>query len=328
MRKEIAALEQEIPVLKEKLNDLIASDRRLVGMPESGVRVGVPTSLARTMIERVVTGFVDSVTLRLSNIKVHKAGKIKKVISIGEYELDVAIVDVMGQLKTGKPRVDFGGNKLALALPVEVASGSGEALIHFEWDGKNVSGAVCGDMEIDEKVAGNVKPSKYPISGALQLTATTHQILASPRLPPVKVNLKVDPSAESWAAVQQILDSKGGVCGFVLDKVNIKGVLEGLLEKGFDVRLPTEKIKPVAIPVGISPTMNVRGKPVTIGVKVGQLAITEHMIWLGADVTVGGPGVGEASTVKQKGLRTEEAFGCTREGPRPEVLKSLRPGQL
>jgi len=48
--------------------------------------------------------------------------------------------------------------------------------------------------------------------------------------------------------VQGILDSKGGVCGFVIDKVDIKGVLEGLLGKGFDVRLPTEKLKPMAIP--------------------------------------------------------------------------------
>ena len=77
----------------------------------------------------------------------------------------------------------------------------------------------------------------------------------------VKVKLKVEPSADSWAAVQKILDDQGGVCGFVVDKVNRAGVLEGLIGKGFDVRLPTEKIKPMAIPVGIAPTMTVRGEP-------------------------------------------------------------------
>ena len=41
--------------------------------------------------------------------------------------------------------------------------------------------------------------------------------------------------------------------------------------------------------------MTVRGKPVTIGVKVGHLAITEHMIWLGADVTLGSRPVGSRS---------------------------------
>ena len=48
----------------------------------------------------------------------------------------------------------------------------------------------------------------------------------------VKVKLKVVPSPESWAAVQKILDDKEGVCGFVLDKVNIAGVLEGLVAQG------------------------------------------------------------------------------------------------
>ena len=47
MRAKIQALEQELPVLRSKLGELVATDRRLEGMPTSGVRVGVPTPLAR-----------------------------------------------------------------------------------------------------------------------------------------------------------------------------------------------------------------------------------------------------------------------------------------
>jgi len=54
---------------------------------------------------------------------------------------------------------------VSLALPVQVASGTGTANIDFNWDGKNVSGAVCGDMKINENVGGSVIPSKYPVSG-------------------------------------------------------------------------------------------------------------------------------------------------------------------
>ena len=293
MQARILILGKERDELRAKLGDFVARDRRLAGMPDNGVRVGVPTPLARTLVERVVEGFVDSVTLKLSNLKVHKGGKIKKVVTIGEYELNVLIEEVTGQLKTGKPEVVFGGNRVSVALPVQVVSGTGDATIDFKWDGKNVSGAVCGDMDIHQKVSGSVKPDRYPVQGALLLTATTNQILASPKFPVVKVNLKVEPSAESWAAVQQILDAKEGICGFAVDQVDIKGVLEALLGKGFGVRLPTEKIKAIAVPVGIAPTMTVRGEPVTIGVKVGHLAITEHMIWLGADVSVGEPGTAE-----------------------------------
>lgn len=281
------ALERERDLLKARLGDLIAKDQRLLGMPTNGVRVGVPTSLARTLVQRVLGGFVDSVTLVLKDLKVQKAGKIKKVVTIGEYDLHVVIDEVTGKLETGPAEVGFGGNRITVGLPVRVASGSGDASIDFKWDGKNVSGAVCGDMDLHQKVSGTVKPDSYPVSGSLLLTATARQILASPKFPVVKVKLKVEPSAESWAAVQKILDDQGGVCGFVVDKVNIAAVLEGLVGKGFDVRLPTEKIKPMAIPVGIAPTMTVRGEPITIAVKVGSLAITEYMIWLGADVDLG-----------------------------------------
>jgi hypothetical protein len=288
MRGKLQALDQEVLTLRARIGDLVAMDPRFQGMPGNGVRVGVPTPLARTLIQRVVAGFVDSITLKLSNIGVHKAGSVKKVIPIGEYDLKVMVVGVTGRLKTGKPDVEFGGNQVSVSLPVKVASGTGNANIDFKWDGKNVSGAVCGDMEVNENVTGSVKPAEYPVAGAIRLTTTAQQIVASPRFPVVKINLKIVPSAESWATVQRILDSKEGMCGFALGKVNIKGVLEALLDKGFDIRLPTEKIQPVAIPVGIASTMTVGDQPVGVEVKVGGLAITKQMIWLGADVTLTG----------------------------------------
>jgi hypothetical protein len=287
MQGRIEALQRERDQLRARQTEMVTKDPRLMGMPGSGVRVGIPTPLVRTLVQRVLAGFVDSVTLKLTRLKVHKAGTIKKVVTIGTYDLNVVIDEVTGRLETGEATLGFGGDQITVALPVKVKSGSGDATIDFTWDGKNVSGAVCGDMTIKQKVSGSVRPASYPVSGSLLLEADARQILASPRFPVVKVKLKVEPSAESWAAVQKILDSKEGVCGFALDKVNIAGVLEDLVGKGFDVRLPTEKIKPMAVPVGIAPTMNVRGKPLTIGVTLGHLAITEHMIWLGADVTLG-----------------------------------------
>ena len=286
---QIEALEKERTALREKLDVLMQGDPLLEGMPTKPVRVGVPTALARELITKVVTGFVDHVTLELKNLNVKKSGNVKKVVSIGHYDLQVRIHRVTGKLKTGAPVLTFGGNQVKLALPVSVASGSGRATINFKWDGKNVSGAVCGDMEVTQEVSGGVKPASYPVVGGLLLTATAREILASPKFPLIKVNLKVQPSAESWAAVQKILDEKTGVCGYVVEKVNVLGIVQGLIDRGFNVRLPTEKIKPMAIPVGIEPTMQVRGQPVELAIKVGELAITEKMIWLGADVQIAMP---------------------------------------
>jgi len=289
LRSQIASLETERATLREKLHALMQDDPLLVGMPTQAVRVGVPTALARELITKVVAGFVDQVTLELKNLKVKKTGTVKKIVSIGEYELHVQIHSVTGKLKTGTPDVRFGGNKVSLGLPVTVASGSGRATINFNWNGKNVSGAVCGDMNISQEVSGGVKPASYPVSGGLVLTASAHEILASPRFPLIKVNLKVQPSEESWAAVQKILEEKQGLCGYVLEKVNVLKIVQGLIDRGFNVRLPTEKIKPMAVPVGIEPKMKVRGQEVELAIKVGELAITEQMIWLGADVKIALP---------------------------------------
>ena len=45
-------------------------DPRLDGMPRAPVRVAVPTTLAGDLIERVVAGVADQVTLELRNIRV------------------------------------------------------------------------------------------------------------------------------------------------------------------------------------------------------------------------------------------------------------------
>lgn len=286
LRAEIQALEKERQSLRQRMDELMVNDPRLKGMPDTPVRVGVPTTLARDLIQRVVAGFVDQVTLELKNLKVKKSGRVRKVVTIGEYDLDVTIHRVTGKLKTGKPEVTFGGDKVAIALPVTVASGSGRATIRFKWDGKNVAGATCGDMEVTQEVSGGVRPDTYPVKGGLVLTATAQDILAQPRFPQTRVNLKVVPSPQSWAAVDGILGGKDGVCGYAVEKVNVRGIVQRLVDKGFNVRLPTEKIKPMAVPVGIEPTMMVKGKPVALSIKLGDLAITEDVIWLGARVSV------------------------------------------
>lgn len=306
VRAEIQVLETERQSLRERLEQLIVNEPRLLGMPDTPVRVGVPTTLARDLIQRLVGGFVHQVTLDLKNLKAKKSGKVKKVVTLGEYDLKVDIHRVTGKLKTGKPEVTFGGNEVAIALPVTIASGSGRATLYFKWDGKNVAGATCGDLEVTQEVTGGVKPETYPVAGGLVLSATTKDILARPRFPTVKVRLKVVPSAESWDAVDRILGEKGGLCGYVVEKVNIRGIVEKLVDKGFNVRLPTEKLKPMAVPVGIEPTMEVRGQPVALAIKVGDLAITEHVIWLGARVSVA---VGEEAAKQIERRKAEEVKG-------------------
>jgi hypothetical protein len=286
LEKEVEALQRERDLLRSRVGDLMGKEPRLQGMPETTVRVGIPTSLARTLVERVLGGVTDQVTLELKNIRAHKEGSVKKLVTIGTYTLDVDVTRVRGQLRTGTPEITFGGDQVAVALPVSVASGTGDAKVRFVWDGKNVGGAVCGDLDVTRDVNGSVKRATYPVKGTLALAAKDGRILATPRFPVTRVRLEVEPSEKSWAAVQKLLDEKEGVCGFLVDKIDITKVVRDALAKGFTVRLPTEKLKPVAVPVGIEPQIAVAGKTLSFAVELGGLAVTEHVLWIGANVTV------------------------------------------
>ncbi|MGE5126198.1 MAG: hypothetical protein ACM3PV_07905 [Betaproteobacteria bacterium] len=287
IRAEISVLEKERDELRERLNGLVERDARLQGMPATPLRIAVPTTLARELIEKVMAGFVDQVTLELGDIKVSKSGTVKRIVTLGRYDLNVNIDKVSARLKTARPDLRFGGNQVTLAMPVTLASGAGQATIRFKWDGQNLADAACGDLDVEQVVTGSVKPHRYPVQGTLVLSATAEQILVTPRFPRILVKLEIEPSAESWAAVQRILDArKTGVCGFVLDRIDVLSIVRGIVDKGFEVRLPTEKIRPMAIPVGVEPTMSVHGTPVALEIRVGGLAITPQALWLGADVSV------------------------------------------
>lgn len=298
LEADIAVLRTERDRLRPHVVGALNLDPRFSGMPDRQLRVGIPTSLARTLITTLIAAIPEHVTLQLSGLRVRRQGEIRRVVALGDYDLNVRITRVSARLATGEPDLRFGGNRLSLALPVRVASGDGSATIDFNWDGRNLGGAVCGDMLLKEAVSGTVTPATYKLSGSLHLSTTDEAILITPRFPTLRISVHVSPTKASWDLVQKILDSKSGICGFVLDRVNIRGALEELLAKGFAVRLPTERLRPFTLPIGIASTLDIRDTPVHFGGTAGSLTITEEMIWVGANVSVAAP------TLALPGVRT------------------------
>lgn len=288
LQADLTTLKTERDRLRAEVIGAVSLDPRLVGMPDRPFRIGMPTTLAHGLVTTFVADAADQVTLQLGNIRVRKQGAVRRVIHLGDYTLVVRVTQVTARLAAGAPDLRFGGDQVRLAMPVRVSSGSGSAEVDFRWTARKIGGAVCGDMQVLEVVTGTVIPATYRLSGTLRLSTTDEAILVTPRLPALRVKVRVEPSKESWDLLQRTLDAKSGLCGFVLDRVNIRGALEGLLAKGFDVRVPTEKVRPVELPVGIARTLMVRGTPVDLDVKAGGLTITKDMIWLAADVNVSG----------------------------------------
>lgn len=289
LRAEVAALARERDSLRTRRAELQLRDVRMKDMPDTPVRVGVPTGLARDLIEKVLLGFADRISVEVRNIKASKTGTVRKVVTLGHYSVGVNVDEVRARLKPGAPVITFGGDAVAVALPVTVTSGTGRATVLFTWDGRNVGGAVCEDMEITQVVRGTVVPHTYPLEGRLLLSATGTRVMVTPRVPSVKIHVEIEPSAESWAAAQKVLDDRTGVCGFVLDRADVMGDVRRFIDRGFDVHVPLDRIKPVGFPVGVEPVINVRGRRVSLKVKIGRLSIAEPMIWLGVDVAVAPP---------------------------------------
>jgi hypothetical protein len=284
---EIQLLQAEQESLRAIAASRVAEDAVLRELPQGDVVVRVPTSFLRNVIGHVLVDVADDITLNLGGLKAHVVRSVKKVVTIGEFTLDVDIHEVSGKLRLGEPAIDFGGDQVSLSLPITVTEGHGEATVHFVWDGKNVAGATCGDMDITQKVSGSVIPSEYVVSGTLNLETRGSEIVCTPVFPETKLRIRLKPSQGSWDAVNAILAEKGGLCGWVLDKVNVPSLLEGIVQdKGFNVKLPVNRIRPFVLPAGVQDSVAVGGKLFTFDTRTKSLRIDSDAVWYSADVAV------------------------------------------
>lgn len=287
---EFARLEGEVAGLEQRLAALVGADPRRASLPQGDVIFAVPTGFLRELIERVFIDVASRVTLTLGGIQARKTKTLKKGVPVGDLVVELLVDEVQGRLAPGRPEVVFGANEITLTLPVEVVDGSGEATVHLLWKGRRVARAVCGDLDVTERVSGRVIPDRYVLTGTLALAARDAEIVGTPRFPETKVQLRVDPSPETWRRVDALLASQQGLCGWVLERVDVKRVLaEQARVKGFGVRLPLHKIQPFRFPAGLRESVTVRGRPLALDVRTGDLRIDEHAVWVGARVRVGGP---------------------------------------
>ena len=284
---DIARLQAEQDSLRARAAVVVAADPRLARLPDGDVVISIPTSFLRTVILQVFDQVAESVTLRLGGIKAHVAKSVKKVVKLGDFVVDVDIKEVVGKLEPGEPRVGFEGNRVALTLPVAVNKGTGRAVIHFKWDGKHIAGLTCGDMDITETVTATVVPSSYVVGGTLGLALDGNHVIATPRFPETKVRIRVAPTQQSWATINRILEEKHGVCGWLLDKVDVPSILKRIVEeKGFNVRLPLSKIKAFRIPAGVSDSLTVQDRTIAVEAKTNLIRIEPDAILYSADVTL------------------------------------------
>src|SRR5262245_6343597 len=88
---ELARLQAEQDSLRARANVLVQADPKIMALPEGDVVIRVPTSFIRNVLEKVFEDVASRVTLRLGGIKAHVQKKVKKLVTIGEFTVDVDV---------------------------------------------------------------------------------------------------------------------------------------------------------------------------------------------------------------------------------------------
>ena len=308
----LTALRAERDALEQKLREAVMAhgEKSVMDAPKGGLMLGIPTSFTASILEQVVTGLFHETTLVLRNLKVHKQGEVKAKMLIrkrklGTYALNVNIHEARGLLRPGKPTLRFGGNRVTVVLPVRLAQGEGRAELQFAWDSKGAAAnMVCGDVEVTRPVTGNVTPEDYTVSGSFDIASAGEAIVLRPRFPDLAVRLRVDPSDQAWAVVEEVVKKQRKGCEIALNKVDIKEKLGAILGRGFNVKIPQKIFKPIRLPAGVSQSLEVQGIRLALHVKPTGVLVANDRIWYGADVRMSRAPAPAAGAKPREGVET------------------------
>lgn len=292
---ELTALQEERDRLTERLRVAVVAhgEKSLKDAPRGGIMIGIPTSFTRSIVQQIVTGLFEGMTLTLKNLKVHKEGDVKAKMllrkkRVGTFVLDLDIKEVQGILKPGTPDLRFSKNRIGVSLPVRLDRGVGNAELRFQWDSKGLAAnTICGDVDTTQFVTGGVKPEDYRLDGGFAIGSQGEAVALRPEFPDLAVRIFVDPSEQAWAVVDKVVKERRKGCEIALNKVDVKAQLAKILGRGFNVKIPQKILKPVRLPAGVSQSLEIQGVKLPVTVKFTGVLVASDRVWYGADLTLG-----------------------------------------
>ena len=261
----------------------------MASAPDADVLIGVPAGVATDLLGRVTARLVRQLEIELRDIDVRKAGFVHLKTLLGRttpgaYRVDVRIHEVTGVLEPGPPTLDLRGERVGVALPVRVARGQGRATLRFRWDSRGIAGAACGDFRARIPVTGRVVPRTYPVSGSFTLELVDGALVATPSFPDLAVNLRLEPSPETWKALDRVLGQRSLQCRAALKLVDVPALVRRLLDRGLNVKVPPAIFPPFRLPAGLRREVRLDGRTHLVQMTPRQLSLTPSIVWLSADV--------------------------------------------
>jgi hypothetical protein len=286
---DLTTLERRRDALRARLAKACARDPRLARAPEADLIVGMPLSLTSRILRHITQGFLGQVEIVLRDLEVHKEGVVRAktmmgTLRPGRFRLDLTLHEARALLEPGPPRAELTGSRLAVSLPVTVARGDGRATVTLDWDSQGLSRVACEDFRIQERVEGQVVRRTSQVKGTFLLSVEDGALVAEPDFPDARLGLSVEPSASTWRSVENAIEKRSWKCEKALEWVNVPKLLRGLLERGFEVKVPRKVFKPLRLPVGLQRSLVFEQKRYDLDLKLLDLRVTPDILWYGAGV--------------------------------------------
>jgi hypothetical protein len=288
-RQEVARLEQVRAELRGELARVLGQDPRLAEAPPGGVLIGAPARFTSRLVHQLADGLFQQTEIHLSNLKVRKRGQVGVNtlfgrMTPGSYALNITVNEIRGKVKAGEPDIRYEDDLAHVTVPGTIREGRGRATIRFAWESKGLAGLACGDVDVTERIEGHVLPRTYPVEGAIRLSLEQDHVRAVPRVPDFHIRLYVQPSKASWRAVDRLLESQGLRCRTALKLVDVPKALQGLLDRGLKVKIPSRKLKPFRLPAGFRDTVTLGETTYALAVEPRGLEAVQDILWYGADL--------------------------------------------
>jgi hypothetical protein len=295
LRRSIVELRKEQEALEARFREAAPSHDPL-GLskaPAGAIIIGLPGALDEELLTRAVMEVLGKVRIRLTNLHVHHEDDVTARVLFGEHALghfviDLDLPELKGTVRPGKPSFTFAPNRVNVALSVSIVNGTGHGEFHVHWGAKGVSHLVCGNVDAAREIAGTIRPGDYAVGGGFALAADGDDIVATPQFGDVVVKIKIDPSPDSWAFVDEVVagvaQDRNGLCRVALHKVDVPAKVREVLDQGFDVHLPREIFRPVRLPVAVAQSVEINGKAVSIEAHPTTFLLTPHILWFGESI--------------------------------------------
>jgi hypothetical protein len=284
---------REVKRLGGRLEQMLRERARLRDAAGENVLVGVPAGVAERLAGDAVTGLAPGIRITLRDLRIRKEDELRARLlfgrrSVGRFLLSVHVHELRAVLRPGRPRLRFGAERLGVTLPVAVEQGAGSARLRFKWDGRGMAGAVCGDVDVTREVAGSVPRLTRTLEGGLRLRVEGAALVAQPEFPDVEFRLPIEPSAEAWRLVDELVAGRGALCRAALARVDVPAKIRGVLARGVRVRVPRRLLeRSLRLPLALDERVSLQGQALRVEARPSEVILAPGRLWYGLRVELG-----------------------------------------